>query len=412
MNYLGDFAVGAKVYVPFHTFDSNGASITITGLAVTDIEVYKDGLATQRASDAGYALLDTDGIDFDGLTGIHGFSIDLADNTDAGFYASGHDYWVVVSSITCDTRTISFVAATFSIENRSASLRLGAPAGASVSADILNVADAVWDEVLTGATHNVASSAGRRLRQLASSIIFDGTVATVGTNYITFAGGASATQNAYRGDMVVVMSGVGLGQTRTIVEYTGASVKAYVDKPWDVAPGIGDEVMVLAAAQELVAAFGTVVSATGTGVRFAADASSTNNMYRYSIVVVTSVAGVNDTQARLITSYDGATQTATVFPAWTATPAAGATYKVMPLGLATIDEVSVNALVAAMIAGVADGAYDLQEMMRIIFAFASGKADGGGTATVHFRDSADSKNRITETVDASGNRTAVVLDAS
>lgn len=76
--------------------------------------------------------------------------------------------------------------------------------------------------------------------------------------------------------------------------------------------------------------------------------------------------------------------------------------------LTSLNDISV----ADIIAGVADGTYDLQEMMRIIFAFAAGKADGGGSSTIHFRDSADSKNRITATVDANGNRTAVSLDAS
>jgi len=112
---LGNVDANSTLYIPFHTFDSNGASITLTGLAVTDIEIYKNGSVTQRSSDAGYALLDTDGIDFDGLTGIHGFSIDLADNTDSGFYAAGSFYWVVVSAVTVDTRTVSFVAATFRI---------------------------------------------------------------------------------------------------------------------------------------------------------------------------------------------------------------------------------------------------------------------------------------------------------
>lgn len=118
--YLGDFPVGATIYVPFHTFSSDdpSASMTITGLAVTDIEVYKNGSATQRASDAGYTLLDTDGIDFDGTTGLHGFSIDTADNTTADFFTSGADYWVAVASITLDGATINFWAAHFSIENR------------------------------------------------------------------------------------------------------------------------------------------------------------------------------------------------------------------------------------------------------------------------------------------------------
>jgi hypothetical protein len=100
----------------FDTFDGGtGASITMTGLAVTDIEIYKDGSVTQRASDAGYTLLDTDGIDFDALTGIHGFSIDTGDNTDAGFYTVGAWFHVVVSAITVDAQTVSFVAAAFRI---------------------------------------------------------------------------------------------------------------------------------------------------------------------------------------------------------------------------------------------------------------------------------------------------------
>jgi hypothetical protein len=115
--YLGDYPTGATVYVPFHTFaGATGASITLTGLAVTDIEIYKDGSTTQRASDAGYTLLDTDGIDFDGLTGLHGFSVALSDNTDAGFYAAGHEYMVAVSSVTVDGQTVNFWAGTFSIE--------------------------------------------------------------------------------------------------------------------------------------------------------------------------------------------------------------------------------------------------------------------------------------------------------
>lgn len=106
---LGDVAAGSTLYVPFATYNSSGASVTITGLAVTDIEIYKNGSVTQRSSDAGYALLDTDGIDFDGITGIHGFSIDLSDNTDSGFYAAGSVYWLVVSAITVDSQTVNFV---------------------------------------------------------------------------------------------------------------------------------------------------------------------------------------------------------------------------------------------------------------------------------------------------------------
>lgn len=94
---------------------TNGESITLSGLAVTDIEIYKDGSVTQRASDAGYTLLDTDGTDFDAITGIHGISIDTGDNTDAGFYTVGAWFHVVVSSVTIDGQTVNFVAAAFRI---------------------------------------------------------------------------------------------------------------------------------------------------------------------------------------------------------------------------------------------------------------------------------------------------------
>lgn len=107
---------GDVLPVFFDTFDGGtGASLTMTGLAVTDIEIYKDGSTTQRASDAGYTLLDTDGIDFDGLTGIHGFSIDTGDNTDAGFFSVGSWFHVVVSSITVDGQTVNFIACAFRI---------------------------------------------------------------------------------------------------------------------------------------------------------------------------------------------------------------------------------------------------------------------------------------------------------
>jgi hypothetical protein len=36
------------------------------------------------------------------------------------------------------------------------------------------VATKVWDEPLTGATHNVPTSAGRRVRQLGSIVVHDG----------------------------------------------------------------------------------------------------------------------------------------------------------------------------------------------------------------------------------------------
>lgn len=146
--YLGDFPTGATIFFPFHTFNSSGASVTLTGLAVTDIEVYKNASMTQRSSDAGYTLVDTDGIDLDSVTGIHGFTIDTSDNTDAGFFAAGNDYTVVVASVTVDSQTVNFIVGRFSIENRKVTANvtqwLGTAAATPTTAGVPEVDVTYW----------------------------------------------------------------------------------------------------------------------------------------------------------------------------------------------------------------------------------------------------------------------------
>lgn len=109
----GDIPLNTVIPFPFDSFGTNGESLTLSGLAVTDIEVYKGTSMTQRASDNGFTLMDTDGIDIDSRTGIHGFSIDTSDNSDASFYAAGEMYWVVVDAVTINTQTVRFVIGTF-----------------------------------------------------------------------------------------------------------------------------------------------------------------------------------------------------------------------------------------------------------------------------------------------------------
>lgn len=68
--------------------------------------------------------------------------------------------------------------------------------------------------------------------------------------------------------------------------------------------------------------------------------------------------------------------------------------------------------VDAIIDDVIEGTLTLRQAVRIYLAALAGKSAGGGTATITFRDKADSKNRISATVDADGNRTAVTLDGT
>lgn len=59
-----------------------------------------------------------------------------------------------------------------------------------------------------------------------------------------------------------------------------------------------------------------------------------------------------------------------------------------------------------------EGTLTLRKIIKLIASALFGKSFGGGTANVGFRDTQDTKNRISATVDANGNRTNVTLDGS
>lgn len=175
---FGEVPAGAVLPIYFDSFaSSTGAPITITGLATTDIEVVKGTSVTVRASDAGYALLDTDGIDIGGRTGIHGFTIDTGDNTDAGFYAVGSFFTVLVDAVTIDSQTVRFVAATFRIkEGETTTGRIEARV-ASIANDAVTAAAIADNAIDAGA---IASNA------ITSAKIADGaiTAAKIATDAI------------------------------------------------------------------------------------------------------------------------------------------------------------------------------------------------------------------------------------
>jgi hypothetical protein len=58
---------------------------------------------------------------------------------------------------------------------------------------------------------------------------------------------------------------------------------------------------------------------------------------------------------------------------------------------------------------VIEGTYTLRQMIRLMASALLAKVSGGGTTTITFRDTGDTKDRIVATVDANGNRTAVTL---
>src|SRR3990167_10579402 len=111
-------ALPANTVIPF-IFTSHdaatGANETMSGLALADIQVYKGVSLTQRSSTAGFAFFggDADGLDLDTFVGVNGVSIDTGDDTDAGFYAVGSLFTVVLGPVTIDAQTVYTVLGTF-----------------------------------------------------------------------------------------------------------------------------------------------------------------------------------------------------------------------------------------------------------------------------------------------------------
>ncbi len=181
-----------------------------------------------------------------------------------------------------------------------------------VIASVDEIVDAVWDEVLTGATHNVAASAGRRLRQLASVIVHSGTAQGAGTgnNQIQLDTGASSINGAYDPGLVYIETGTGAGQTRLILQYNGTTKVATVDRDWRVNPDNTSEFVILGDAGRESVNEGLAQAATTTSITLNTSASSTDDAYNGQLVFIRS--GTGQDQIALVEDYVGSTKVATI----------------------------------------------------------------------------------------------------
>jgi hypothetical protein len=111
--------------------------------------------------------------------------------------------------------------------------------------------DAIWNEVLTGATHNIASSAGRRLRQLADTVVLVDGVCDAASNAGTDSTGTITlevgTTTACIGQAIRCAN-----QVRFIAAYDAGTRIAQLDRPWCVVPDAGDEYVIFNVRNPLV----------------------------------------------------------------------------------------------------------------------------------------------------------------
>ncbi len=99
------------------------------------------------------------------------------------------------------------------------------------------VVDAVWDEELTGATHNVSASSGRRLRDVESVIhIEGGTLASATSSTFELPGTSNANDDFYNMNFIVITDNTGIGQVRHIDDYTGDTKVGNIKPSWITTP--------------------------------------------------------------------------------------------------------------------------------------------------------------------------------
>jgi hypothetical protein len=289
----------------------------------------------ERCSNSGTGYLDTQtGTSFDLSAGTGAEPIDLAFKdwqgriilrglTDGNVEISGSGQLNIAS--TCTGGTIRIVGnwevvdasgSGCTVEDRSTPLTDA-------------IADSVWDEVLTGATHNVTASAGRRLRELAGNIVTAGTAQSGATsNTIILNGNASTIDGAYDPALIAIVGGTGAGQCRGIYEYIGSTKTAIVDRNWKVIPDDTSEYVVYAWPGREHVNEGLAQGGSSDTITLNALASSIDDAYNYQMVFIRS--GTGEDQLRVVKSYDGTTKIATMCEPWDVVPDGTSGYVMLP----------------------------------------------------------------------------------
>ena len=122
-------------------------------------------------------------------------------------------------------------------------------AGAGLTDITINAAsvDLVWDEILTGLTHNITNSSGKRLRQIAGDIFTDGTAQSGGLNSLQLASGDVSYDGEFERARLIVTDGTGfpaefiitssVASTDTVTFTPAANAALDVTTTYQIVPG-------------------------------------------------------------------------------------------------------------------------------------------------------------------------------
>ncbi len=403
MTFLGDYPEDfATVTCMFTTHAADGSPINASSdFENSDFKIFKNGSPNEKTTTNGITVTST----FDGETGLHCMVIDTSNDTgDSGFWTAGSVYTIVIDNPgeTVDGTSIIKVIGTFTIA-----------IGTTVA------------KVSSNAIVQDSFAANTGLRAVRNSDVVSATAAT-----ITLDASASATNDIYNHQYIVINAGTGIGQTRFIRDYNGTTKVAEVEPDWVVNPDSTSDYTILPTGSSVgriteaaikrnsfdndtgLKAFDSAIAQAGTSTTVTLDASASSIDDFFIGTYVSIVGGTGSDQTRIITDYDGTTKVATVYPAWITNPNSTSEWVILPQGstISAITAAGLDGITLAILAEAYEGSETVQDFLRLARAALVGKASGLAGTTANFRDAADTKNRISATVDADGNRTAITVD--
>ena len=107
---------------------------------------------------------------------------------------------------------------------------------------------AIWDRILTGATHNINNSAGKLLRQVGGATVFTGGTAQGGAaNSLQLASGDVTVDGQYQRAKVIIVAGAGIHQEALITSSVASTDTVIITPEWLVTPDNTSEYEVLPA---------------------------------------------------------------------------------------------------------------------------------------------------------------------
>lgn len=244
--------------------------------------------------------------------------------------------------------------------------------------------DDIWDEVITGAQHNVNTSAAKYLRQSSQSITgVTGTLQSATSTTAVLASGAVTADDLLNGERITIIEGTGVGQSRLISDSVALTDTVTVGHAWTTTP---DNTSIYA------------IQGAEVDVRAIAEQPATAT----ASVDFDDLATILLDTGELQTDWTDGGRLDLIIDSILANQSSGV--------VLTAGE---RDSVATALLDLSDGvetSLTVRQALRLSSSALGAKVSGmSGNAPI-FRDVNDLVNRITATTDADGNRSAVTLN--